>query len=68
MRKFLGCITFLAGSWMLLSPQAHLGLAGLQWMVKYAFPGEVLLGIIVLSAAYYFLRLQPDSDAAKRDH
>jgi hypothetical protein len=59
MDRFVGWIVFLAGFWMLLSPQALVGVAGLQWMAKYAFPGEVLMGIFVIGLAYYLLRLKP---------
>jgi hypothetical protein len=40
---------------MLVSPQALLGLPYLKWMYNYSFAGEVLLGIVVLCAAYYCL-------------
>ena len=55
MRKIIGYVLVAAGSWMLVSPQALLGVAQLKWMHKYAFAGEVLLGIVVLCAAYYCL-------------
>ena len=58
-RKIIGIILAAAGSWMLLSPQALTGIKYLKWMHDYAFPGEVLLGIVVLSLAYYCLDFKP---------
>ncbi|MGA2991233.1 MAG: hypothetical protein ABSD88_12225 [Candidatus Korobacteraceae bacterium] len=55
MRRILGIILALVGSWMLISPQALLGLAELKWMYKYAFPGEVLIGIVVISIGFYLI-------------
>ena len=59
MRKFLGWIVFLAGAWMLVSPQALIGLKELRWMHRYSFTGEVLLAIPVMAVAYYLLDLKP---------
>lgn len=59
MRKLTGWIIFAAGSWMLVSPQAQMGLKELKWMCDYAFSGEVLAGIPVLTLAYYLLDLKP---------
>jgi hypothetical protein len=53
--KIAGRAALLAGTWMLVSPQAHLGLAQLKWMHDYAFPGEVPLGILLWSVALYLL-------------
>jgi hypothetical protein len=64
MRKLLGWILFAVASWMLVSPQAILGLQELKWMAKYAFSGEVLVAIPVLALAYYLLnfRLNPKTE------
>ena len=43
------------GAWMIVSPQAVLGLDQLKWMYKYAFPGEVLLGALVMTVSLQFL-------------
>jgi hypothetical protein len=59
MRKLLGWMVFLAATWMLVSPQALIGLKELAWMHKYAFSGEVLLAIPVMAIAYYLLDLKP---------
>ena len=66
--KVLGWILLIAGSWMLVSPEALLGLKQLKWMYHYAFPGEVLLGILLLGLAYYLLDMDVDFDKAKKMH
>ncbi len=59
MKKTLGYALLAAGSWMLLSPQSLTGIKYLKWMYDYAFPGEVLLGMVVLGASYYCLGFPP---------
>ncbi len=59
MRKVFGWILFVAASWMMVSPQALMGLKELKWMSAYAFSGEVLLGMLVLAVAYHLLEFQP---------
>ncbi len=66
--KIFGGVLFIAGSWMLISPESLLGLKQLKWMYPYAFPGEVLLGILLLGLAFYLLDLRVDFDKAKRLH
>ncbi len=63
--KVVGWILFATGAWMMISPQAILGLDQLKWMAHYAFSGEMLLGIVVLMAAYYLIGLKPSESAAK---
>ncbi len=65
MSKILGWLLFVIGAWMMISPQALLGLDQLKWMAHYAFPGEMLLAIVVLMAAYYLIGLKPSESAAK---
>ena len=55
MRRILGIILALVGSWMLVSPQALTGLAELKWMYKYAFSGEILVGIVVIAVGFYLI-------------
>ena len=55
MRRILGIIVALVGSWMLVSPQALLGLKELKWMYKYAFSGEILVGIVVVAVGFYLI-------------
>jgi hypothetical protein len=60
--KLIGWITLLAGTWMLVSPQALLGLNQLKWMHDYAFSGEVPLGMLILSVSLYFLGGQKSAE------
>ena len=53
--RSVGWVALLVGTWMLVSPQALLGLNQLKWMHDYAFPGEVLLGILFLSVSLYLI-------------
>jgi Na+/H+-dicarboxylate symporter len=53
--KIFAWAVLLLGTWMLVSPQAHLGLNQLKWMHDYAFPGEVPLGILLWSVSLYLL-------------
>ena len=68
MRKIIGWILLLAGSWMLISPQSLLGVKELKWMHNYAFPGEVIIGMVVLMAAYYCLQWKPIKGSGKPSH
>ncbi|MGA7563985.1 MAG: hypothetical protein WBW55_12330 [Desulfobaccales bacterium] len=65
MSKILGWILFIAGAWMMISPQAILGLNQLKWMAHYSFPGEMLLAIAAIMAAYYLIGLRPSESATK---
>jgi len=65
MSKILGWLLFAIAAWMMIAPQAILGLDQLKWLAHYAFPGEMLLGIAVLMAAYYLIGLKPSESAAK---
>ena len=62
--KLLAWFLLVAGTWMLVSPQALLGLNQLKWMHDYAFPGEVPLGMMVLSVALYFMGGRKTNDTA----
>ncbi|MGB8873685.1 MAG: hypothetical protein WCC75_09855, partial [Desulfobaccales bacterium] len=65
MSKILGWILFAVGAWMMISPQAILGLDQLKWMAHYAFPGEMLVAIAAMMAAYYLIGLKPSESATK---
>jgi hypothetical protein len=54
-RRVGGGILFLLGAWGLVVPQANLGLPALRWMSRGVFPGEALVGILILIAAYWLL-------------
>ena len=60
MRKILGWLALAAGAWMLISPQALMGLKQLQWMHRYSFSGEAVVAIPVLGLAYYLLDFKPE--------
>jgi hypothetical protein len=53
--KLVGWILIAIGAWMIVSPQAVLGLDQLKWMSKYAFPGEVLLGALLFTGSLQLL-------------
>ncbi|MGA7579422.1 MAG: hypothetical protein ACLQUW_05185 [Desulfobaccales bacterium] len=65
MSKILGWLLFAVGAWMMISPQAILGLNQLKWMAHYAFSGEMLVGVVVMMAAYYLIDLKPSESATK---
>jgi Na+/H+-dicarboxylate symporter len=48
--RLLGGIVSALGLWMVIAPQARLGLPALRWMSMSAFPGEALAGGLVLLA------------------
>lgn len=54
-RKIFGGALLLAGLWGLVIPQANLGLPALRWLHRYAFPGETLIGVVLLGVAYLLL-------------
>ncbi len=62
MKKIAGVLLLILGSWALIAPQANLGLTELRWIARYAFPGEALLGVLLLGVAYLLL----GKDAARR--
>ena len=68
MRKFLAIVLFLAGAWMLISPQALTGLAQLKWMASYSFAGEVLVGIVILAAAYWLFDFPEPAEIKDHHH
>jgi hypothetical protein len=68
MRKIVGFLLFLLASWMLISPQALIGLTELKWMYKYSFAGEILLGALVICIAYYLLDFKPGKATSKPSH
>lgn len=46
--RAIGLVIGAAGLWMLLAPQAKLGLAALRWMSRTAFAGEAMAGALTL--------------------
>lgn len=68
MRKIVGWVLLAVAAWMLISPQSLLGVTELKWMANYAFPGEVLLAIVVLAVAYWLLDFKVDLEKAAKEH
>jgi hypothetical protein len=60
--KLIGWVLMAFSAWMIVSPQALLGLDQLKWMYKYAFPGEVVLGALVMSVSLHLLNLAGSVD------
>jgi hypothetical protein len=59
--KVLGYILFLIGIWMMVSPQAALGLKELNWIADYSFPGEAFLGALVSAGSLLIIgKLKPN--------
>ena len=46
--RLLGVVATVAGLWMVIAPQARMGLPALRWMSQSVFPGEAIAGAIVL--------------------
>jgi Na+/H+-dicarboxylate symporter len=65
-RKLAGWVVMGLGAWMLVSPQAVMGLNQLKWMHNFAFRGEVWLGVLVLGASLYLLNANGATDDADR--
>ena len=51
--RFLGIVASGAGLWMVVAPQARMGLPALRWMSTSVFPGEALVGAVVLLAGLW---------------
>jgi len=64
--RLIGWILIAAGMWMLVSPQALLGLDQLQWIHKYAFSGEAILGGLVITVSLYLLVPAESADPVGR--
>lgn len=62
LRELAGWVLMALGAWMLVSPQAVMGLNQLKWMHDYAFRGEVLLGVLVLGTSLYLLNANGTTD------
>ena len=46
--RLLGIVISAAGLWMVVAPQARMGLPALRWMSQSAFQGEAVVGALVL--------------------
>ncbi len=49
--RLAGWAVLALGVWMMVSPQAILGLDQLKWMYRHAFPGEALLGALAITVS-----------------
>ncbi|MEH7255768.1 hypothetical protein V7111_27040 [Neobacillus niacini] len=63
--KILGGIVFLIGLWMMISPQAVLGLQELRWIAEYSFPGEAFLGALVCSGSLLLFGKTKENNSVK---
>lgn len=60
----IGWILMALGAWMIVSPQAQLGLEQLKWMHKYAFRGELVLGALLTSISAHLVTSARDGRQA----
>jgi hypothetical protein len=51
--RLLGLVASGVGLWMLVAPQARMGLPALRWMSASVFPGEAFAGAFVLLAGLW---------------
>lgn len=65
MKKAFGIALLLPGAWALIAPQSDLGLTELRWISRFAFPGEALVGVVLLAAAYFLLGKLPQATATR---
>ena len=63
LRKLAGILFLLLGIFALIAPQAILGLTELRWLSRFAFPGEALLGAVLVGLAYLLLGRVPPPGA-----
>jgi hypothetical protein len=55
MRRLVGIVLLFVGGWFLVAPQANLGLQELRWMSRCTFPGEALVGSLLLAVGYLLI-------------
>jgi Na+/H+-dicarboxylate symporter len=61
--QLAGWVLMLPGAWMIVSPQALLGINQLKWMHNYAFPGEIVPGALLMTLALSLI--VPETSAAQ---
>ncbi len=64
--RLIGWILMALSAWMIVSPQSLLGLDQLKWMYHYAFPGEVMLGALLMTVSLYLLTPKGAADQFDR--
>jgi hypothetical protein len=62
MRRLAGIVLLFVGGWFLVAPQANLGLQELRWMSRCTFPGEALVGSLLLATGYLLIGKDKFSD------
>jgi hypothetical protein len=62
LRKILGYVLLLVGLWMMVSPQATLGLEPLKWMSDSQFPLEAFLGALLAATSFLLIRPSKPKD------
>ena len=60
--RLIGWILMTISAWMIVSPQSLLGLNQLKWMYNYAFPGEVVLGALVMAVSLHLVTPKGTAD------
>jgi hypothetical protein len=55
MKKIIGYMIMAVGVFCLVAPQTMMGLKELKFLYKTTFPGEVILGMLLLCIAYYLI-------------
>jgi len=53
--RLIGWMLMALSAWMIVSPQSLLGLDQMKWMYHFAFPGEVMLGALVMTVSLHLL-------------
>jgi Na+/H+-dicarboxylate symporter len=67
--RLLGVVASGAGLWMVIAPQARMGLPALRWMATSVFPGEAVAGAVVLLAGLWMaLGRREAADTAPNAH
>jgi len=51
--RLVGVVASCAGLWMIIAPQARMGLPALRWLSNSVFPGEAVAGAVVLLAGLW---------------
>jgi hypothetical protein len=51
--RLFGAVMSMAGLWMIIAPQARMGLPALRWMSTSVFAGEALVGALALLAGLW---------------
>jgi hypothetical protein len=58
-KRAAGLILLIPGAWSLIAPQANLGLQELRFLSRHVFPAQPLVGVVLVSVAYFLLGKVP---------